>query len=78
MSRAYFIVSRRRPFRRSFERAFGERSWTTVAAVRNLLAAVERTARPLGDTSGPLYVTKEPGEWEGRARRGRDKGQARS
>lgn len=58
MRRAFLILFKlfkRKPFQRRFERAFGERSWTTHHAVRNLAFAVERVARHLRDTSWPAY-----------------------
>ena len=60
MHRAHCIILRRRPFQRRFERAFGDRSWETVEAVQNVVDALERTARHLGDTSAKLYLTKPP------------------
>lgn len=58
--RAFVIMARKKPFQRRFERAFGDRSWTTHAAVENLIFAVQRTAKHFGDTSWNLYLVKEP------------------
>jgi len=55
MRRAYLILSRRNPFQRRFERAFGERTWAAHHAVSNLAFAVDRVARHFGDTSWPVY-----------------------
>ena len=60
MFRAHYIILKRRPFQRRFERAFGDRSWKSVEAVQNLVDALEQTARHLGDTSAKLYLTKAP------------------
>jgi len=55
MRRAYLILSRRNPFQRRFERAFGERTWAAHHAVSNLAFAVDLVARHFGDTSWPVY-----------------------
>jgi len=61
--RVLFITVRYKPLQRRFERAFGERSWTTYYALTNLIFAVERIAKHLGDTSWPLQLIREPNDF---------------
>ena len=56
--RTFIQLSKKRPFQRRFERAFGNRSWKSFRAVDQLTNTLARVAKHLGDTAWPLYPTR--------------------
>ena len=60
MKLIYFRIYREQPFQIPYERAFGEWTATTAAAVQNLNWALRCSAQNLGDTSCNFYLSKLP------------------
>jgi len=60
MKLIYHRLYREQPFQIPYERAFGEWTATTAAAVQNLNWALRRSAQNLGDRSCNFYLSKWP------------------